>query len=646
MSHSDDRDLQRPLLGGREEREQDEIELRTIRPGNVNLDFDLPVGTTQGAIDELDQRIDYLELNVSDYGRSLRHLSKMCERNCCLPSSCILQDPTRLVVDPHAFAQGGFANVYQGSLEGVGKVAVKKLRTDVVQQPQLLFREAVIWKHCRHRNIVPFVAATNLQTPSPWLISLWMIHGNVISYLKGNLDVDIRPLIFNVVDGLGYLHDMNIIHGDLKGANILVNENREACLSDFGMSSVYRSTADQQTTITWTNAILGGGSSRWLAPELLFAPHEKPSFASDAYAFGVVLWEILTCRMPYEHLATDQSVMLHVSQGLRPCFRCITDDPGEVGNLIEIMEDLWSTLPQSRPSVNSELRQRFFKSSSSRKVFQVSWLARCTLLSPSVIGVATAYFLGHASQSPTIPLFIVIIFTIIFSIFILRYALLKTFTVLPVFILGPARSGRLDNILITSTHLLSTSSAIFLCSLGTYLRYAELPETWGYEQSFRRSSFVILWITVVLSFISAGYHDIKLGVSLLWITWLRARGKLGKGDSGNEEDQGSGTTRTQLHVSGINQFMSESDIRYIFEASGEVEWVSIHRTGNHCIVQFRNDLDAERILGSGDFLSATRISRRIVRKLNFENDEYVQDTQVESRWQPLWNLPIIIMYMK
>ncbi|KAE9399212.1 kinase-like protein [Gymnopus androsaceus JB14] len=621
-------DVQRPLL---EDEEQDGIELSRV-DAEPSLAHDLCDDAAQQAINELDQSVNATDpSNASQYGRKLRHLSKACKRYRRLPSTCVLQETNGLVVECQAFAKGGFAEVYRGSLEGFGQIAVKRLRPDVLlQQPELLFLEAVIWKHANHRNIAPFIAAL-VHAPSPCLISPWMNHGNIISYLKEHPETDIQPLILNIIDGCRFLHGISVVHGDLKGANILVNENQEACLSDFGMSNVYRNAVDQQIgTASWTTTVLGGGSIRWLAPELLFSPVEKPSFASDAYAFGVVLWEILTCRIPYEHLSTDQSVMLHVSQGFRPCFRCITDSPADVGNLIEIMRNCWATLPHARPKISTDLRQRLFQRLPP-KIREISWLSRCMLILSSLIGIAASHALGLAARAeafslPTIPLATVVIFTTIFVILAVRYILLRTYGIIPWLIVGPSRTGTLYNTFFTAVHLTCIPGAIFSCSLGFFLRFAEIPEAWGPEEAFRRFSFVFLWVTVGLSLISGVYHDVKNVFILLWLQCWEQKARDRDDD---DEIQASVVTHTQLLVSNVGPLVSEDDIRYMFEASGEIESVSMHRPGHHCVVQYRDDRDAERILASGDFLTTLRISRRTIRMLKLDEEEYVPPTSIQ-----------------
>lgn len=90
----------------------------------------------------------------------------------------------------------------------------------------------------------------------------------------------------------------NIVHGDLKGANILVNANGEAALTDFGLCAVI-AVAGQPSTFTSN----GGGSVRWMAPELLI-PSEgvlNKTRASDVYSFGSVILEVLPFLSRFDH---------------------------------------------------------------------------------------------------------------------------------------------------------------------------------------------------------------------------------------------------------------------------------------------------------------------------------------------------------
>ena len=117
----------------------------------------------------------------------------------------------------------------------------------------------------------------------------------------------------DVAEGLQYLHDSDVVHGDLKGAgvffavlpiyliqlcfqqNILVGDLSRARLADFGLACIL---CDSNTTNPPTTKSNSAGSVRWMAPEL-FDPDlaeldsSRPSRASDIYAFGMVVYEVL-----------------------------------------------------------------------------------------------------------------------------------------------------------------------------------------------------------------------------------------------------------------------------------------------------------------------------------------------------------------
>lgn len=98
----------------------------------------------------------------------------------------------------------------------------------------------------------------------------------------------VHTFVFPV--GHNMMTEANIVHGDLKGANILVNDYGEAALADFGLSSVI-AVAGKSTTSTFS-----GGSVRWMAPEILlgcFPEDGTPkTCASDTYSYGSVILEV------------------------------------------------------------------------------------------------------------------------------------------------------------------------------------------------------------------------------------------------------------------------------------------------------------------------------------------------------------------
>ncbi|KAK1219764.1 hypothetical protein PQX77_017504 [Marasmius sp. AFHP31] len=558
-------DLRQPLLAAADTDNEETLEMDSYDTTKKNCE------DCSGSSNSVQREIDALDEAISNSNSTrihqLKALSKLCEQHRLLPSSCTVPASSNLVVENEAFARGGFADVYRGYVRGQGQVAVKKIRgregpvgqitVDSFQRNVL--REVIIWKHCRHRNIVPFLYAI-VQLPSLSIISVWMGHGNIVSYLRNRPEADIEPLVLDIIGGCRYIHGIGIVHGDMKGANILVNEHQEACLSDFGMANVHHD-------LSTTTSGLAAGSARWMAPELIFSSGPRATFASDMYSFGIVLWEILTCRIPYEHLSSDQSVLLQVSRGLRPCFRCAADPPAQVRGFLAVIRDALSTAPEQRPRFEDDLPRLLFQAPLSARRLPISLPDRFFLLLPPFLGLLASSFLGHT------------LFVMFFLTTLSRYGLLRSysFTTHPNALRASLGDLRVD--IVTPAHVSGPLLAVVCLGVGLYLRYAPIPRSWGLDDEeevfMRRASPVLLAVVVGLGVIASVYHAVQFIVTTIRMRWY-----LGREDV--EERDG---TRVQLHVSNLGERVKENEIRTIFEASGEIEWLNMHYPENHCVIQ-------------------------------------------------------------
>lgn len=151
----------------------------------------------------------------------------------------------------------------------------------------------------------------------------------------------------------------NIVHGDVKGANILVNSFGEAALADFGLSSII-AVAGENSTSTFS-----GGSVRWMAPELFKSQNVKAkTCSSDTYSYGSVILEvsivklkgvlfynepvqIMTGEHPYNDISDLQVInqLLHGVTPKRPRMPIL--NPG----VWDLMERCWSATPSDRPKM-------------------------------------------------------------------------------------------------------------------------------------------------------------------------------------------------------------------------------------------------------------------------------------------------------
>jgi len=171
---------------------------------------------------------------------------------------------------------------------------------------------------------------------------------HVMQYISKNPEVDRLHLINGVAAALGYLHSQTppIVHGDIKGSNILIDESGNACLSDVSIARV-------SFPLDWTQAH-GTGSARWMAPELIDPKEESEdeypvTLRTDIYSFGMTILEVLTGRPPFSHRRHDSSVICDIFYGRRPHRPANSDLTDSIWALIQ---SCWCQDPIQRPNIN------------------------------------------------------------------------------------------------------------------------------------------------------------------------------------------------------------------------------------------------------------------------------------------------------
>ncbi|KAJ7275887.1 kinase-like domain-containing protein, partial [Mycena rebaudengoi] len=186
----------------------------------------------------LDKRLFTAQEHSLMARRIIRKLSASCER---LPSSLFITGVTGKEDRPTA--GGGYADIYRASY-GDQIVALKYIRpvqsmpnSDLRRIHLKFCREALVWKELRHPYILPFLGVEGDNFPlSLCLVSSWMEQGTVLNHLKEYGHTDVDRFLYEIAQGLQFLHSSGIVHGDLRGANILINEDWIVCLADFGLS--------------------------------------------------------------------------------------------------------------------------------------------------------------------------------------------------------------------------------------------------------------------------------------------------------------------------------------------------------------------------------------------------------------------------
>ncbi|XP_034735749.1 receptor-interacting serine/threonine-protein kinase 3-like isoform X2 [Etheostoma cragini] len=159
------------------------------------------------------------------------------------------------------------------------------------------------------------------------------------------------PLAFRLAHqvalGMTFLHSKNLVHGDLKPSNVLLNVDLNAKLADFGLSRV--STSASNSSRETTGVI--EGSYKYMPPEAFEASYE-PVRAFDRYSYGILLWSILMGKEPYPW-ADYTHVKLRIPEGDRPCCKEIDKMKLKVEGLealVDLMKRCWDESPSKRPT--------------------------------------------------------------------------------------------------------------------------------------------------------------------------------------------------------------------------------------------------------------------------------------------------------
>ncbi|KZT36092.1 kinase-like protein, partial [Sistotremastrum suecicum HHB10207 ss-3] len=161
--------------------------------------------------------------------------------------------------------------------------------------------ELSLWHSLEHDNILSFKGVCYFPTGLPdeslfSMVSPWMRNGTIKEYIKRYpSNIDRICLLYEIINGLKYLHGKNIVHADLKGANIFITDDGHPVLADFGLSKLMEADTGFFTESLTSSTTNLKGTARFMAPELVQNERGRPSCKTDIWAFGCV---ILVSRIP------------------------------------------------------------------------------------------------------------------------------------------------------------------------------------------------------------------------------------------------------------------------------------------------------------------------------------------------------------
>ncbi|KAF8918472.1 kinase-like domain-containing protein [Mucidula mucida] len=336
----------------------------------------------------IDAILQLVESNKPKSLTQLDFLIKLCQTFGQLPSLLLREVPSKSL-DP---SQGG-DNSNIGTLSEVRKVilnsgkavAIKEIRLHritLMKNKRQFIRESLILHYLSNPNILAFGGV--IYEPSRvCIVSDWLENGDINQYIRNHPEASIKELLEGVADGLDYMHSNAIVHGDLKGANILVDADGRPRISDFGLSFVYDRRAaardagtdfqplsftrlsraftsaglpeSQSSTLASTllsTDLSQAGTIKWMSPERLDPEQYERTRAratpmSDVFSFAMVAVEAYTGQTPFGSGVRKEGyiakIVVQKERPIRPL-----NMPFEIWRIVV---DCWRDSPQDRPPI-------------------------------------------------------------------------------------------------------------------------------------------------------------------------------------------------------------------------------------------------------------------------------------------------------
>ncbi|XP_050998464.1 serine/threonine-protein kinase A-Raf isoform X2 [Acomys russatus] len=201
---------------------------------------------------------------------------------------------------------GSFGTVFRGRWHGDVAVKVLKVAQPTAEQAQAFKNEMQVLRKTRHVNILLFMGF--MTRPGFAIITQWCEGSSLYHHLHvADTRFDMVQLIDvarQTAQGMDYLHAKNIIHRDLKSNNIFLHEGLTVKIGDFGLATVKTRWSGAQPLEQPSGSVL------WMAAEVIRMQDPNPySFQSDVYAYGVVLYELMTGSLPYSHIGSRDQIL-------------------------------------------------------------------------------------------------------------------------------------------------------------------------------------------------------------------------------------------------------------------------------------------------------------------------------------------------
>uniref|UniRef100_A0A672JBR8 Serine/threonine-protein kinase PLK n=1 Tax=Salarias fasciatus TaxID=181472 RepID=A0A672JBR8_SALFA len=264
----------------------------------------------------------------------------------------------RIITDPatgkcycrgKVLGKGGFAKCYEMTDLSTSKVYAAKIiphaRVSKPHQREKIDREIELHRALHHKHIVHFYHHFE-DKENIYILLEYCSRKSLAHILKARkvlTEPEVRYYLRQIVSGLKYLHEQEILHRDLKLGNFFVSESMELKVGDFGLAAKLEPAGNRRKTIC--------GTPNYLSPEVL--NKQGHGCESDIWALGCVMYTMLLGRPPFE------------TTNLKETYRCIREARYSLPSSLspqakQLITNLLAKIPEDRPNLEHILRHDFF----------------------------------------------------------------------------------------------------------------------------------------------------------------------------------------------------------------------------------------------------------------------------------------------
>lgn len=257
---------------------------------------------------------------------------------------------------------GTYGDVYKAKqLSTNDYAAIKVIKLEPGDDFAVIQQEILMMKDCRHPNIIAYFGSY-LRRDKLWICMEFCGGGSLqdIYHITGPLtEVQIAFMCRETLHGLAYLHGMGKMHRDIKGANILLTEDGDVKLADFGVSAQITATINKRKSFI--------GTPYWMAPEVA-AVERKGGYNQlcDIWAIGITAIELAELQPPMFDLHPMRALFLMSKSGFKP--PALKDRDKWSPTFHSFVKTALTKNPKKRPTADKLLQHAFFQTDMSKRL--------------------------------------------------------------------------------------------------------------------------------------------------------------------------------------------------------------------------------------------------------------------------------------